>query len=126
MADSLALKYQSTIALPPPYGNENEKPLKVKNLKLVRDKGQVFLTWDKNIEGEKASATDPVRYVVYQFFPEEPVDIEDAEAIIALTPYNTVLVEDVSEGPSAEGSTFIVTALDRLNRESEPISVKWK
>ena len=94
-------------------------------MKLVKDKGQIFLTWDKEISKPTPSATDVVRYVVYQFFPEENVDINDAEAIIALTPYNAVLVEDVSEGPTAEGSTFIVTAIDRLNRESEGVSVKW-
>ena len=126
VADSLALKYQSTIALPPVYGNKEEKPAKVNNLRLVKDKGQVFLTWDKNEQKGKFLAKDPVRYVVYQFFPEEKIDIEDSETIIALTPYNNVLVEDVSAGPSAEGSTFVVTALDRMNRESDPVSVTWK
>ena len=118
VADSLALKYQSTIALPPAYGKINEKPLAVQNLRLVKDKGQLFLKWDK-LE-QKGHSTDAVRYVVYQFFPDEEIDIEDAEAIISVTPYSTVLVEDLSDGPSAEGSTFIVTALDRMNRESAP------
>ena len=126
VADSLALKYQSTIALPPQYGNSKEKPKKVSGLKLVKEKGQVFLTWDKDSHSGSQKATDAVRYVVYQFFPGEPIDIEDSETIIALTPYNSVLVEDSTEGPSAEGSTFIVTALDRMNRESDPVSVTWK
>ena len=126
VADSLALKYQSTIALPPIYGNQKEKPQRVADLKLVKEKGKTFLTWKKVEEGGKQKSTDAVRYVVYQFFPEEKIDIEDAEAIIAVTPLNAVLVEDSSEGPSAEGSTFVVTALDRVNRESEPLSVTWK
>ena len=125
VADSLALKHQSTIALPPEYGQKGVKPDKVKNLKLIKDKGQVFLTWDRSSANNKPSSLDAVRYVVYQFFPEEEVDIEDSQAIIALTPYNTVLVEDIADGPSAEGCTFIVTALDRLNRESSPVSVVW-
>ena len=126
VADSLALKYQSTIALPPAYGNQREKPEKVKNLKLVKDKGQIFLTWDKMAGKNNPQSTDAVRFVVYQFFPEEKIDIEESEAIIALTPYNTVLVEDMSAGPSGEGSTFIVTSLDRMNRESEPAIITWK
>lgn len=126
VADSLALKYQSTIALPPAYGNIKEKPTKVKNLKLVKDKGQVFLTWEKNLSKDKATSLDVVKYVVYQYFPEEEVDIEDAETIIALTPHNKVLVEDSSSGPSAEGSTFVVTAIDRMNRESDPVTIRWK
>ena len=126
VADSLALKYQSTIALPPEYGRSSEKPSRVNNLKLVKEKGQVFLTWDKSKNVSQKQDTDAVRYVVYQFFPDENIDIEDSEAIIALTPFNTLLVEDSSEGPSAEGSTFVVTALDRLNRESPPVSLTWK
>lgn len=125
VADSLAQKYQSTIALPPQYGDKTHKPEKVKNLKLVKEKGQIFLRWDKPQAGSKEMATDAVRYVVYQFFPDEKIDIEDSEAIIALTPYTTVLVEDASEGPSAEGSIFVVTALDRMNRESEPVKLTF-
>lgn len=124
--DSLAMKYQSTIALTPAYGNKNLKPQKVKNLKLVKNKGQIFLTWDKAPGSVKQTSTDAVKYLVYQFFPGEEVDIDDPEAIIALTPYNTVLVEDYTDGPSAQGSTFIVTAVDRMNRESEPVTLKWK
>ena len=126
VADSLALKYQSTIALPPAYGDKARKPEKVKNLKLVKNKGQIFLTWDSHETAGGEKATDPVRYVVYQYFPEEDPDLEDAEAIIAMTPYNAVLVEDAGAGPSAEGSTFMVTALDRMNRESDPVTLRWK
>ena len=117
--DSLAMNHQNTIALPPAYGNMNEKPETVKNLRLINNDNRIFLTWDAPDKNKHLSSTDAVRYVVYQFFPDEDVDTEDPEAIIALTPFNTVLVEDVSDGPSAEGSIFIVTALDRMNRESE-------
>ena len=126
VADSLALKYQSTIALPPQYGSEGEKPQKVKNLKLQKNKDNIYLAWDKYEKPLHEKATDAIRYVVYQFFPGEKIDLEDSEAIIALTPYNRVLVEDATDGPTAEGSTFIVTSLDRMNRESEPVQLKWK
>ena len=126
VADSLSLKYQSTIALPPQYGKKNEGPKKVENLKLVKEKGQVFLKWDNHKEDNIERTTDAIKFVVYQFFPGEEIDIEDAETIIALTPLNTVLIEDNTAGPSGEGSTFIVTALDRLNRESEPAIITWK
>lgn len=123
VADSLALKYQSTLAIPPEYGNKDIRPNRVNNLRMVEDKGQLLLRWDSHESQNLAS--DVVKYVVYQFFPEEEIDISDSEAIIAITPYTTVLVEDISDGPSAEGSTFIVTAIDRLNRESEPAEIKY-
>ena len=123
--DSLAMKHQSTIALPPAYGSKHQKPQKVKNLRLVKNNGQMFLTWDKPSGNSTPASTDAVRYVVYQFFPDEDIDINDSETIISLTPYNRVLVEDLSAGPTAQGSTFIVTSLDRMNRESDPVSVTW-
>lgn len=126
VADSLALKYQSTIALPPLYGDTKIKPESVKNLRLEKNNNQIYLSWDKMATGNTQTSSDAVRYVVYQYFPDEEVDIEDSEAIIALTPYNRVMVEDYSEGPSAEGSIFVVTALDRLNRESDPVSVRMR
>jgi hypothetical protein len=47
--------------------------------------------------------------------------MEDSQTIIALTPYNSVqLPEDELES----GTLFIVTALDRMNRESAPARVK--
>ncbi|MDE6771065.1 MAG: hypothetical protein K2J49_00540, partial [Muribaculaceae bacterium] len=66
--------------------------------------------------------TDAVKYVVYQFFPGEAHNLEDSQAIVALTPYVRVLVGDADDD-SLVGSTFMVTALDRMNRESKPTSV---
>ena len=124
--DSLAMTHQRTLALPPSYGNNKEKPEPVKNLRLVNNDNKIYLTWEKEDKSSEMKSTDQVKYVVYQFFPEEEIDISDPEAIIAVTPYNAVLVEDYNEGPSSEGSVFIVTALDRLNRESEPIKTGKK
>lgn len=124
VADSLSLKYQSSLALPPEYGDPAYKPRPVTDLSLVSDNGRLFLTWTGDVGSSLQRDTDVVKYVVYQFFPGETVDVDDAQTIIAITPYTSVLVEDASDGPSAEGSTFVVTAVDRMNRESEPRDVK--
>lgn len=121
VADSLALKYQSSLALPPAYGDKSIKPKPVSELSFVNDNGRTFLTWAGNVESNLQQESDVVKYAIYQFFPGESVDIEDAQTIIAVTPFTSVLVEDESEGPTAEGSTFVVTAIDRMNRESEPV-----
>lgn len=121
VADSLALKYQSTLALPPVYGDRDLRPEPVRDLSFVTEDGRTFLTWTGLTGASLQQETDQVRYVVYQFFPGESVDLEDSQTIIAVTPYTGVLIEDASEGPSSEGSLFIVTALDRMNRESEPV-----
>ena len=54
--------------------------------------------------------------MVYEFFPGEKQDTEDPQAIVAMTPYNRVRVENAERG-----MTYAVTTLDRLNRESKPV-----
>ncbi|MGM9816200.1 MAG: glycoside hydrolase family 10 protein [Lepagella sp.] len=115
-ADSLAMKYQSTIALPPAYGDSRRVPKTISSLKIERDrKGDTFLSWEGPQGGKRASETDAVRYVVYEFFPGETLDIEDPQTIVALTPYTRIKVD------GERGHTFAVTVLDRMNRESKPI-----
>ncbi len=118
VADSLALKHQSTIALPPVYGNHSVKPAAVKGLHTVKEKGQNYLTWEAPANGIRETERDVVRYVVYQFFPGEEINTDDPQAIVAMTPFNRFPVDTTS------GSTFVVTALDRMNRESEGSTFK--
>lgn len=125
VADSLALKHQSTIALPPAYGDKQLKPKPVSRLRVDKDGDKVFLTWDKPQRGNEQKETDVVKYVVYQFFPGERQDLEDSQAIIAMTPYNKVLVGS-GDDDSIDGSTFVVTSIDRMNRESEPVKINTK
>ncbi len=122
VADSLALKYQSTLALPPVYGDKTLKPAKVNDLKLVKENGKTYLTWNGIRNGAKEKETDVVKYVVYQYFPIEKIDLDDPQTIIAITPMTKVLVAD--ENDKIGGSTFVVTTVDRMNRESDPVIVR--
>ena len=140
-ADSLAMKYQSTLALPPVYGDKSKKPAAVTDIKIVKQNGKQYLEWKPvtNSQTRHGSASgksrhgsdkkdglsesyrhgsenDVVRYVVYEFFPGESQDFEDSQTIIAVTPYTRLEL-----APDSEGSTFAVTALDRMNRESAPL-----
>lgn len=116
-ADSLAMKYQSTLALPPAYGDAGHQPEPVKNLKITRQGKDTFLEWTSP-KPHKQHETDIVRYVVYEFFDGEEKDISDPETIIALTPYTKVRVD------GDKSLSFGVTSLDRMNRESKPVFVK--
>lgn len=122
--DSLAQDHQANLAIAPAYGRSDERPEKVANLRAeVRD-GYPVIAWDypADFAGYNAPdapaeprATDPVKFVVYEFFEGETVDLDDPAAIIAVTPYNAVRMDSAESG-----TVFIVTALDRMNRESEP------
>lgn len=143
VADSLASKYQSTIALPPAWGDVSVRPQKVKNIRLERYDGKTFLEWDapssaagqaaapagvptlSNSQGNtlsaKERAEDVVMYVVYGFLPgEDPEDLENAEAIIAVTPFRRVEISEDENPASIAGMTYAITTLDRQNRESQP------
>lgn len=119
-ADSLALKYQSTIALPPVYGNPDVTPKAPDGLHLEKRDGKVFLSWHAPETGQKPVATDAIRFVVYQFYKGEKPDINDSQTIIALTPYTNVLITEEGSHDDLRGHTFYVTSLDRMNRESAP------
>lgn len=116
-ADSLAMKYQSTIALPPVYGDSSKKPRTISDLKVEKGKDGTFLVWDAPHRGYKEHEQDVVKFVVYEFFPGETQNIEDSQAIVAVTPHSRVKIDDNSE------SIFAVTTLDRMNRESKPVYV---
>ena len=115
-ADLLADKYQSTIALPPAYKGPGHGPKNVGKIELVKNDDGQFLEWKAVKHGKEEKADDVVRYVVYEFLPGEEQDLNNSQAIVALTPFNRVRI--ASPEP---GLTYAVTALDRLNRESDAI-----
>lgn len=62
------------------------------------------------------SDTEAVRYAVYRFAPDEPIELHRAEKIIALVYRDRqYLVRDHQDHP---GARYLVTALDRLWNES--------
>ena len=119
-ADSLAMKYQSTIALPPAYGDLKKTPKSVSEVKIDKTGEEAFLSWEAPRRGSSESESDVVRYAVYEFFPGEPQDTGDPQTIVALTPFTRVRIYP------EPGVTFAVTALDRMNRESHPIFIYYK
>ncbi len=119
-ADSLAMKYQSTIALPPAYGDLKKTPKSVSEIKIDKTGEEAFLSWEAPRRGPSKSESDVVRYAVYEFFPGEPQDTGDPQTIVALTPFTRVRIYP------EPGVTFAVTALDRMNRESHPIFIYYK
>lgn len=107
IADSLTIDLQATIAIPPTYPwISSKKPSAVKNLKFKNG----FLSWDAPTPGN--SADDAIKFVVYRFEPDEEIDLENSEAI-----------EDITWNKQFEAEApgiYVVTALSRVNQESEP------
>ena len=120
VADSLINRHQATLALPPAYGDRRVAPAPPRGLHREMRDGVEYLVWDNPLlDPSNPKAEDPVRYVVYEFYPDEEVDIENPEAIVAVTPFSSMMIGDDQSAPPA-GTVYVVTALDRQNRESRP------
>ncbi|MBD5283376.1 MAG: family 10 glycosylhydrolase [Bacteroides sp.] len=124
VADRLASDYQSTLALPPVYGDDRIVPEKPPHGRVTKEGDKMFLSWDLPEVGSYQKETDPVRYAVYDFFPGEEVNLSDPEAIISITSEHKVHVAD--KQADVEGHTYAVTSIDRMNRESVPLLIKVK
>lgn len=116
VADSLAKDLQSTIAIPPTYPwISQEVPAKVKGVKIKNG----VLSW--NAPAAEGKVTDVNRFVVYCSAENNPAQaVADPANIVAIT-YDSEFTL-----PSKKGYYF-VTALNRVNNESEPsMAVKNK
>ena len=120
--DLLAQNFQSTLALPPAFG-DNVTVATPRDVRLSRRNGKVYIDWLAPQKRSNArSATDVVKYVVYEFYDGEDHDYENAETIIAITPYTSVELGSDDAG----GRTFAVTSVDRMNRESKAVTIHTK
>ncbi|MDE6653668.1 MAG: family 10 glycosylhydrolase [Muribaculaceae bacterium] len=107
VADRLASDLQSTVALVPAYPALSEgAPKAVTDLTL---NGRV-LNWKR--DKMKGNASDQVKFVVYKFAQGAEHDYNDARNIYAVTPDTYVEIDG--------RGVYSVTALDRVNNESEP------
>lgn len=125
VSDRLRKDYQSTLALPPAYGDSRKAPEAVSGLRFIRSDGQLLVGWDKPAVGKTKKDTDAVKFVVYEFLPgEDSANLENAETIITVTPSNRVIIAGKGGESELKGNTYVVTAIDRMNRESKPQKLK--
>ena len=123
VADSLATKHQSTVALVPAYPWLDEvAPGEVHNLRKMKVNGNIILTWqapETDDEMQKAKA-----FVVYRFDAKSEIDLNNSAAIQAVTPSCQYTVP--ADTPRGKYH-YVITVLDRVNNESpvgRAVSVK--
>ena len=114
VCDSLATRQQSTIALVPAYTwIDNIAPDEVSKLKVKNANGVKSLQW------QAPATTDPMQvakaFVVYRFDAGADINLNDAKAIVAVTPHTHYAIPaDTPRGKYV----FVVSTLDRVNNES--------
>ena len=124
--DKLKNNYQSTLALVPAYGDKSIVPPSVSDLKIKENGNDIVLEWKAPKASKTPKETDVVKYVVYEFMPgEDSSNLENAAAITCITPFTDLVLGSKKEEKELKGNTFVVTAIDRMNRESKPVKVKF-
>ena len=100
---------------------DGKAPKRVKKLTPVWTRDGYILFWTAPTARKEMDRA--ARYVVYRFQKAEPVDIGNPSRIIAITS-NTYLPLPYLNGQTEY--VYVVTALDRLQNESRPVSKKVK
>lgn len=107
VADSLATVHQACRALPPAYTwLSAERPAPVSGLRPV---GMDSFSWKASESHGRCS--DVVKYAVYRFESRSEIDTSMPGALITVTPD--------TEFTATVGGVYVVTAIDRVNNESE-------
>lgn len=114
--DSLRTTHCATPALIPPYTwLDDVAPAPVTNVKLNKQKKAKWLTWEAPISDDPLQKA--VRFVVYRFKKGEVIDLDNGQGILAITGTTRC------DLPEEKGNfTYLVTAVDRCNNESTPVS----
>lgn len=121
-ATALKNKYHRSPALQPLFTYiDNTAPNKPRKLKQKKMPDGVYLFWT---QPKAKDEMDRARnYVVYRFAKGEDINLENAENIVTITP-QTMYKLPYNRGK--EKYTYVVTALDRLQNESEAVKKKIK
>jgi len=96
-------------------------PLPPSRIDSRRDTSSITITWEK-----PQSASDgelPRRYVIYKFSDGEEINLSDPSKIVHITDRTRVRFEKGFSQTDTD-LVFVVTSLDRLQNESEGISIK--
>jgi len=108
--DSLAERYCKTPALIPPMKWLDSIPPAAPELKAIPSAQGTLLQWQLD-----NPLKEPVRYVVYRFVNDEPVNLSRPDRILGIVSEPEFLDKQANE---FRKSVYIVTALDRLWNES--------
>ena len=110
--DSLQFGFAKYPALVPPMLWLDSVAPRPPVLKVTMTGNGAVLAWQEN-----NSAREPLRYVVYRFVNNEPVDLERNDKIITIQQGLQYTDQDTKRFRQC---TYVVTALDRMWNESRP------
>jgi uncharacterized lipoprotein YddW (UPF0748 family) len=125
LADSMKNDFYMNVSIPPqmPW-LDNIDPLPVENLRRIETDSGILLFWDLPNSAEDSEF--PNYYVVYQFDDENKINLNDPAKIIAKVVNKNTSYFDLTELEKGKTYYYVVTSLDRLHNESEPVKLEIK
>lgn len=110
--------YRTPALLPNMLWKSTLSPQPPTQLMARTENQNVLLTWQRPIKA--VQELEKVRgYAIYRFADNEPIDLKQPRALLAITPNDTVAFLDNDPNRPAN-ATYVVTALNRLHQESQP------
>lgn len=117
LRDSLQRSFYNYPALVPPMTwKDSIPPLAPIDIRISSNIGFVQLQWKAAQRAKDGDLAN--QYVIYRFKKGESINIQDPRHIVAIQPSSRTMFIDWDVKEQNE-YTYIVTALDRLNNESE-------
>ncbi|WP_345949449.1 family 10 glycosylhydrolase [Mucilaginibacter sp. PAMB04274] len=119
--DSLRNHYYATPALPPlMLWRDSVPPNAPRQLAVGRTERGLILHWQVPLLARDKELV--YGYVIYRFYQGEKIDLSDTKHILHIQ-YNPMLSAEDNTAERGKNYVYIVTAIDRMKNESEPIAV---
>lgn len=97
-------------------------PNQVLSADFRADSNSITMWWQK--PAPAADGEEAAKYVIYKFGAESEINLDDPRAIVHITEKQRVRFEHKWNEGEQTGMVFVVTALDRLQNESEGLVIK--
>lgn len=122
-ADSMKNDFYKNTAIPPqmPW-LDDINPLPVESLRRIGTETGVLLYW--NLPNLSKEGDYPYYYLVYRFANKENINLDDPSRIIAKVVNKNTSYFDLTELEKGKTYFYIVTSLDRLHNEGEPVKLE--
>ncbi|SHE92940.1 Uncharacterized lipoprotein YddW, UPF0748 family [Seinonella peptonophila] len=114
--EQLKKDYFRYYALLPPFGNLSQHPPTPQAMPTSSTREGVRLRWT-------VSSTADIRYfVIYRFAPDQKIDLQRSEAILAIVPKQAKTVHEYMDrtNQKPEAYQYLVTAVNQTYQESDP------
>jgi len=125
LADSMKLDWYKNLSIPPAMTwLDSINPLPVEKLRRIEIDSGILLFW--NLPDEAEDGEFPHYYLVYRFEDKNKVDLSDPSKIVAKVINKNTSYFELNSLENGKAYYYVVTSLDRLHNESEPVMIEIK